>query len=176
METEIIENRPRWRYSLTPSDASLLILFTVLFLPSSVGIQGGGTGIAYEISSLMWRVIFYMDGTVGLGITLYAIAHLQYIFFKYILVLQVSRYYRWRTTKQRVWIVAILSELQWLIMYDVVTMIRIIQTGADWTATLWILPIPFVLLSCVLLLFLVPRPGSEPTWIEQEEVTSWWKK
>jgi hypothetical protein len=170
------ESAPHFKrkYSLAAFEATLLIVFVVLFLPSSASFRGAGTSIASDIHSLMWRIIFYRDGTIGLDLNLYALAYFQYVFLKYLLIFQVNKYYRLRTTRKRVVVVAILSELQWFVMFDVPNIIRFILEGGDWTVAQWILPIPVVLMACILLLVFVPRPESDPIWIDKEEKKSWW--
>ncbi|MFW9808044.1 MAG: hypothetical protein ACFFE6_01580 [Candidatus Thorarchaeota archaeon] len=176
MDSNKDEKKSQWRYSLTPSEATLLLLFVVLFVPAFASLRGPESRIAYDINSLMWRVIFYNDGTIALRLELYALGSLPYIFLKYLLVFQMYRYYRHLTTKKRVLILGILSEIQTVIMLDIIEVILLILTNAYWTwsAYSWIIPIPIALVVCLLLLLLVPQPGSEPMWVEEQEEKSWW--
>ncbi len=152
----------------------LLLLFVVLFLPTFITLRNISSSLAYSIESLMWRLLFYRDGSVDFRIVPYFFM-LQDHLLKYLLVIQFNRYNRHATTKIRVLLVAILSELQMFLLIDMPQIIEGIQGLHAWTAFVWYIPIPTVLIVSIILLIFVPRPESEPMWIDKEEQKAWWK-
>ena len=171
------ESPPRfkWKYQMQPREVILLLLFVLLFLPTFATLRNLSNSLAYSIDSWTWRLLFYRDGHITFreGLSLF---YLQYHFLKYLLVFQYYRYNRYATTRKRVLLVAILSELQMILVIDVPMLIQVIQGVNVWTNFVWYIPIPIVLIISIILLIFVPRPESEPMWIDKEKKKSWWQK
>ncbi|TFG94342.1 hypothetical protein E4H12_15335 [Candidatus Thorarchaeota archaeon] len=160
---------------MSSTEVILLLLFVVLFFPSTYMIYSseGGSRTSY-IMSLMWRVLFYRDGRVELGLEPY-IFDLHLFGLKFLVIFQVYKYFKHSTTKKRVLIIVLLSELQAFLVADIPFIIQAFQGTLTWTSFNWFIPIPVTLIvTCIVLIF-VPRPESEPMWIDKEETKSWWK-
>ncbi len=149
-------------------EVTLLLLFVVIFIPSFASLRNSEESINLIISSLMWRTIFYRDGTIVLRPDLHLFT-LQYFGLKYLFIYQFYRYYRRLTTKRRVFLVGILSEMQLFIVLDGLNIIQIMQGMYTWTAFTWYIPIPIALVIACILMILVRQPESEPMWIDKEE-------
>ena len=162
-----------WKYQLSSSEVLLLLLFVILLLPTYASLRLMQTSLVYSVESLLWRLLFYRDGSISFRVVpafLDLLGHLL----KYLLVIQYHRYNRHATTKKRVLALAILSELQIPILIDIPLIIQAILGIHPWGAFIWYIPIPSVLIVTILFLMFVPRPESEPMWIDKEEKRSWW--
>ena len=150
----------------SPGEATLLLLFVVLFLPSSFYVRPSGHLLGYHLIALTWEVLFYRDGRILFRIELDAIAMLLYIFLKYLLVFQFYRYCKGLTTRKRVLILAVLSELQMLVTSEI---IRIIGNSSVWNPSDLSIPIPLALIACAVLLRVLPDQESERIWVETDK-------
>ncbi|MDH4214695.1 MAG: hypothetical protein OEV85_12330 [Candidatus Thorarchaeota archaeon] len=178
MNVQDNEEKVRWRYSMTPNDVGLLLVFVVFFLPAFISTWDSGHQIAFDISSLMWRIIFYRDGMIAPELNLYGLAIFPYVFLKYLLILQAIRYYKFLVSEKHFLILALLSEMQAFLMLDLIRVIsRLLSlTDTPWSNFSWsMIPIPFTMMTCIFLIKLVPRQEPKPVWIDKEKERSWWK-
>lgn len=159
--------------SLSPRDVTLFLLFVVLFIPAVIYNQHSASRMLFGIQSLMWQVEFYRNGSIVLRLDPNFL--LIWFYLKYLLVFQFYRYYRRFTTRKRVLIFALLSELQMVIMVDIPRLVDVILGSYSWTATNWFFPLPITLVACLIFMALIPRPESEPMWIGDTEDESWWE-
>lgn len=60
--------RVNWKFQLSPTEVTLLLLFVILFLPTFITLRNISSSLAYSIESLMWRLLFYRDGSVDFRI------------------------------------------------------------------------------------------------------------
>ncbi len=167
-------SRFNWKYQMSPTEKILLLLFVILFCPTFATLRSTSSPLAYSIDSLLWRALFYRDGSFSFRFVFHLLM-LQYHLLKYLLVIQFHRYNRQATTKKWVLLLAILSELQMILVIDLAKIIQVIQGVNTWTNLIWYIPIPTVLIVSIILLKFVPCPGSEPMWIDEEEEKTWWE-
>ncbi len=165
--------RAHWKFQLSPTEVILLLLFVMLFIPTFGTLRNLENSLAYSIDSLTWRLLFYRDGSISFRLDI-ALFYLQDHMLKYLLVFQFYRYNRHATTRKRVLLLAVLSELQMILVIDLPKTIAVIQGANIWTNFIWYIPIPIVLIVSIFLLRFVPRPESEPMWIDKEEEKPWW--
>jgi uncharacterized paraquat-inducible protein A len=150
----------------SPGEVTFLILLAVLFLPSFLYVHRSTSIIDYQIVALVWQVVFYRDGMIVFRTEMMAIIFMLYLFLKYLLVFQIYRYCRGRTTRNRTFILAVLSELQWPIMAEIFLIALNIPI---WDIHVLHIPIPIVLVICAVLLKIIPRPDLKQLWIEKDE-------
>lgn len=163
------------RYSTTAGEATLLLLFVMFFLPYMITFEGAGGRITNNLTSFMWRLVFYTDGRISLRLEPHML-DLPHIFLKYLFAYLFYRYYKGFTTEKQVLIVGVLSELQSFFMLSFYYVLEALLGARDWISVYWLIPIPITLVVSILLMKLAPRPGSEPMWIEEEEEKkSWWR-
>ena len=169
-------SRFRKRYSMSAGEVTLLLFFVIFFLPYMISYWNVEHSLAGAIASLMWRVLFFKDGIIEFRLELSFIAYLPYIFLKYLFLFQFFRYYKGSIPEKHVWIVGLLSEIQWFLMLGLPKVFEVLLGLHAWTSFTWSIPIPIALMTSILLMKLAPRPGSEPMWIDKEkEERSWWK-
>lgn len=160
---------------MTAGEATLLLLFMMFFLPYMITFRGAGSRVTNDLTSFMWRLLFYNDGRISLRLEP-RMLDLPHIFLKYLFAYQFYRYYRGSTTEKQVLIMGILSELQSFFMLSFYYVLEAFLGARDWISVYWLIPIPITLVVSILLMKLAPRPGSEPMWIdEEEEKKSWWQ-
>ena len=172
------EPEPRFRknYSMGAGAATLLLFFVMFFLPYRIGFWNVGSRIAGDIATLSWRILFFKDGTIEFRQTLSFIAYLHLIFLKYLFLFQFFRYYKGSIPEKHVWVVGLLSELQWFLMLELPKIFELLKGARAWTEVSGYIPIPKSLVTANLLMKLAPRLGSKPMWIDkEEEEKSWWK-
>lgn len=121
--------------------------------------------VGFNLSTLMWQVLFFREGYIELRLTPLAIAALQYIFLKYLLVFQIYRYGKGLTTRRRIYILAIMSELQWPLMWELLLVLEGVNI-LNYPA--FLIPIPLALLVCVAIMKPPPKRESEQMWLETD--------
>lgn len=162
---------------MKPDQAAILLLLSILFLPSFLDVYNIENPNWFSIIALLWRVLIERVGTLEFNFTVfYPFAYLHYFFIKYLLVYQLFRFKRNLTTRRRVIILGIISELQMFLMSEVPKIINMFQNSINWTSFTWTLPIPITLVICILLIFTAPKPDSELSWLENEQKKSWWRR
>jgi len=176
LDSERTKSLFRKRYSTTAAEATALLFFAMFFLPFMITFRGTGSRITNDIASLVWRFIFFNDGIIELRLELTWLANLPYIFLKYLFLFQFYRFYKGSIPEKHVWVVGLLSELQWFLMLGLPNVFEALLGLRVWTAFSWYIPIPIALITSILLMKLAPRPGSEPMWIDKEEDEPSWVK
>ena len=176
LNSERTESLFRKRYSTAAGEATALLFFVMFFLPFMIEFRGAGSHLASSISSLTWRLLFFNDGIIEFRLELTWLANLPYIFLKYLFLFQFYRFYKGSIPEKHVWVVGLLSELQWFLMLGLPKVFEVLLGLRVWTAISWYVPIPITLITSILLMKLAPRPGSEPMWIDKEEDEPSWLK
>jgi hypothetical protein len=162
-----------WLYSLKPGEAALLLLLAVLFLPSFLEVYNAENPHWFSIISLLWRIIIEREGTLEFRLTMFfAFGYLFYFFLKYVLVWWLYRFRKHLTTRRRVIILGVLSEIQMFLMSEVPEIIWMVQNRIDWKSITWTLPVPITLVLCIVLMSTMPQPDSESSWLEEKR-TEW---
>ena len=176
LNSERTESLFRKRYSTAAGEATALLFFVMFFLPFMIEFRGSGSHLASSISSLTWRLLFFNDGIIEFRLELTWLANLPYVFLKYLFLFQFYRFYKGSIPERHVWVVGLLSELQWFLMLGLPNVFEALLGLRVWTAFSWYIPIPIALITSLLLMKLAPRPGSEPMWIDKEEGELSWVK
>jgi len=158
---------------LAPSYITLILLVVALFAPAYLGIyvQSDGSlffnlfGMTYQISVLnisdyFFGVFFFLFGG------LFMCSRLVFVY-------QIYKFYLLRTTKSRVVIWGILGELQFTLISLLILPFGLVIPSI---AVLIPIPLPFLLITGLLLLRFIHRPERKPGWMELEEEKDWWEK
>lgn len=151
---------------LSNRDLVTFLFVTISFVPCFLQIRSMGSLIAFDLGSLIWRLLFYRDGEIAFRISLHLMTWHYYIL-KYVFIVQACRYYQGKTTVRRLAIVGILSEIQAMAVIGIPAALLLLSTGGPLSAYLWYLPIPSGLLIVGLLVRLLPREEPTPSWIEK---------
>jgi len=176
LQAERTQSPFRKRYSTTAGEATALLFFVMFFLPFMIEFRGAGSHLASSISSLTWRLLFFNDGIIEFRLELTWLANLPYVFLKYLFLFQFYRFYKGSIPERHVWVVGLLSELQWFLMLGLPNVFEALLGLRVWTAFSWYIPLPISLITALLLMKLAPRPGTEPMWIDKEEGEPSWVK
>ena len=174
MQSEESTFRFKGRISLASGEVTLLLVLVMFLLPYMITYHSLGSYVISEIRALTWEFVIYSDGTLDFFSSLDNMINLPYVGFKYLFLFLIYRYYRGLTTKKRVLLVGILSELQGFLFFGTGHVIAAIIGTISWIDVYWMIPTPFALVTCIMLLILAPRSEPKITWIEQDEEKSWW--
>jgi hypothetical protein len=158
---------------LAPYYITLILLVTALFAPAALGIylQSNGShfidlfGMTYQFTLLEalnahFGVIFFLFG--GLFMCL-----------KLVFVYQIYKFYLYRTTMKRAITYGILGELQFTLISLAIVPFGLMMPNV---AVLIPIPIPFLLVTGLLLLRFIPQAEKKVGWVELEDEKEWWEK
>jgi hypothetical protein len=161
------------KMKLAPSYITLILLIIALFAPADLGIyiQSDGSpffnlfGMTYQISLLnisdaFFGIFFFLFGGVFMCLRL-------------VFVYQIYKFYLHRTTKTKAVNWGILGELQFTLISLVILPFGLVT---PYIAVLIPIPLPFLLITGLLLLRFVPRAERKEGWKELEEDKDWWQK
>ena len=160
------------KMKLAPSYITLILLIIALFAPASLGIYLRDFappvidifGMTYQFSILNafqihFGIIFFLFG--GLFMCL-----------KLVFVHQVYKFYLYRTTMKRVAIYGILSELQFTLISLAIIPFGLLMPSM---AVLIPIPLPFLLVTGLLIVRFIPQAKKKPGWVELEDERDWWE-
>ena len=157
----------------TSTIVGMVLLFAVLFAPAAIIFQMSLYYSYAQIISPMWTM-FSEGGPGGTGLRLetleYFLATLPFTFLRYVFVYMMVKFYRGRTTRKRIILVGISSELQLLVL-SFPALLMILFSSTDYLMIF--LPIPSILVIGLLFIHFIP-PNPTLIWIEKEELHQWW--
>jgi len=166
-----IEDNQKGRFSSTPVFIVFVMLLVILISPAIISYHD-----SYQIyTSITWVIRTEQGEPLQVYLTLDLIFALDRYFFKYIFLWMIYRYYRNRTTLVRALSVGIISEV-YLYVYNNLggILILIYQVPGSHPNLLSDIPLPFGIISFLILAALIHRPKSETNppseeWLERDK-------
>lgn len=160
--------------SMKPNLTLLIVsLFLIaLFAPSNLNIYLSDYYNSIYLIGMSWEIIGLYLGDFALSFT-YFLVGLPFMFFRFVFVYYVYKYYQGHTTKKRVLISGILGELQFFLIG-----LAIIPIGLSnpYIAAIVSVPIPILLIAGLVILRYVPRVKGTSDWTGSDESKEWWDK
>ena len=167
-----MDDNQKARFSSTLVIIVFVMLLVILISPAIVSYDE-----SYQVyTSITWVIRTEQGEPLQAYLTLEQIFAFHRYFFKYIFLWMIYRYYRNRTTLVRALSVGIISEV-YLYVYDNLGGILslIFQVPGDHPNLLSTIPLPFALVSFLILAVLIHRPKLETNlpdgeWLERNKV------
>ena len=156
--------------SMKPSLTVLLVslLLIAMFGPSNLNIYLEPLRVAsLYLIGMSWEL-----GGFGLSFTFFLVG-LPFMFLRFVFVNQVCKYYLGTTSRKRVVIAGILSELQFPLISLAIVPFGLVSPGL---AAIISIPIPILLFVGFLMLRYIPRSKGVTEWTELDEGKEWWDK
>jgi hypothetical protein len=153
-----------------PVDAKLVTIamaFIAVFVPFLISITPMSDAIYMMASAWMLDINRGQVRSVYFGPTEWA-AMSPLTFIRLIFVFQISRYYGGKSTRKRTVIVGILTELPLWVSF----LLLVLPSWGIWIT--FSMPLPFLLVAGVMLVWRYPRLEVENHWEEQGE--AWWSR
>jgi hypothetical protein len=150
----------------------LLLLLIAVLSPAYLNVYPR-TGFSPSITvlSMSWQFADYPFSIFMFGPEFFLAGSL-FMFLKFVFIYQLFKYYFHMTTKNRVIIVGIFSELELTLIG---LAIAPLAGGTTGPAVVFSLPIPILLLAGVLVLKFIPAPPFLGDWDELEKPKEWWE-
>jgi hypothetical protein len=157
--------------SLTLLTLSLFII--ALFAPAALNIYPlGGYNSSVNLTGMSWQIMLVLGGYLMFDF-FYFLVGFPFTFFRIVFVYSIYRYYLGKTTKNRVVIFGIISELQLPLIG--LALIPLILSSPLMVA-MYPIPIPILLIAGLLILRYVPRVKGISDWTGSDESKEWWDK
>ncbi len=161
-------NNQEGRFFSAPVIVVFVLFLVVLISPAIVSYHE-----SYQVyTSITWVIRFEEGEPLQAYLTLDQVFAFHRYLFKYIFLWMIYRYYRNRTTLARALSVGIISEAQLFVYNNLGTIINdlLIPGGRSY----YDIPLPFALISFLILAVLIHRPQSETNlpseeWLERNK-------
>ncbi|MHA2201929.1 MAG: hypothetical protein ACXABN_18850, partial [Candidatus Thorarchaeota archaeon] len=128
---------------------------------------------SWIVVSMMWQVVFEQT-IIPLFDPVRLILILPLTFIRFAVPITMTRLYQNKTTTRRALMIIIASEIQPVILYDIPLFLFAVYQGFFPFFIPFMIPIPLLALTSILILWLYPPPKREVEWIEQSK-QDWWQ-
>ena len=125
------------------------------------------------VGSMMWEVVFELTRIVLLVNPVRLIIVLPLTCMRFAVPVVMSRLYQNRTTVRRALMIILVSEIQPILIYDIPLLLAAIYWGLFPFYLPFMIPVPILALSAILILWLYPPPKKEIDWVEPSK-QAWW--
>ncbi|MGY5859823.1 MAG: hypothetical protein RTU63_10675 [Candidatus Thorarchaeota archaeon] len=161
------------KMKLAPSYITLILLVIALFAPAALGIYIQSDGLPiFDLFGMTYQFSILNFNNAHFGIFFFLFGGL-FMCLRLVFVYQIYKFYLHRTTRSSAINYGILGELQFTLISLVIIPFGLVTPSI---AVLIPIPLPFLLVTGLLLLRFVPRPEKKPGWEELDEGKDWWEK
>jgi hypothetical protein len=157
---------------MSTTNIVLLLLLIAVLGPAYMNVYPRtGYSPSIVVLAMSWQFADFPFAIFMFGPEYFLVSSL-FMFLKFVFVYQLFKYYFHKTTKNRVIIVGIFSELELTLIG---LAIAPLAGGTTGPAVVFSLPMPILLLAGVLVLKFIPAPPFLGDWDELEKPKEWWE-